>query len=211
MHKLFLGLFSFLLVIIGQNTLNAQVKNKYNYAAQQKLLPSELGAIFMGMDINAFAKKIKITAAVVDDQFEELSLEVPFEKGNISKLSVKFMGFTSEQKEALIKIEKVIEKGDYGNVEKEVKRISVPALVAAGKLYEISIFYKEGFDLKKYALDKYGKPDEMYKKGDAYHFFDMQWIKVSADNLSWLIRFHAETKVLQLAGRIPGSEWSLDN
>jgi len=211
MRKLFFGLFSFLLIVIGQTTLKAQVKNKYNYASQQKLLPSELGAIFMGMDIKAFSQKIKIATAEVDDKFEELSLEIPFEKRNISKLSVKFMGLTSQQKEALVKTEKVIEKGENGDMEKEVKRISASTLMAAGKLYEISIFYKEGFDLKKYVVEKYGKPDNIYKKGDEYHFFDMQWGKASADKLSWLIRFHAETRVLQLAGRIPGSEWSLSN
>ena len=33
MRKLFFGLFSFLLIVIGQTTLKAQVKNKYNYNA----------------------------------------------------------------------------------------------------------------------------------------------------------------------------------
>lgn len=95
-------------------------------------------------------------------------------------------------------------------MEKEVERISLPALMAAGKLYEVSIFYKEGFELKKYVVTKYGKPEDIYKKGDEYHFFDMQWVKASGDKLTWLIRFHDETKSLQLAGRIPGHEWSVD-
>lgn len=211
MRTLFSRLVILLLVVIWQTPLQAQVKSKYNYASQQKLLPSELGAVFMGMDIRSFSQKIKITTAEVDDQFEELSLEIPFQKAGISKLSVKFMGISGEKKETLVKTEHIVEKGAYGDVEKDVKRVDMSALKAAGQLYEISIFYEEGFNLKKYVLAKYGKPDTEYKKGDEYHFFDMQWGKSSADKLSWLIRFHAETRVLQLAGRIPGSEWSLDN
>lgn len=194
-----------------QMPVHAQVKSKYNYVNQQKLLPAQLGAIFMGMDIKAFSQKIKLTTAEVDDSFEEFGIVIPFEKGSIKKLVVKFIGLSSEQKEALVKTEKLIEKGEYGDMEREVKRIVPGALMAAGLLYEISIFYKEGFDLKKYVVAKYGKPDAVYKKGDQYHFFDMQWGATSADKLSWLIRFHEETRVLQLAGRIPGSEWSLDN
>jgi hypothetical protein len=203
-------LLAFIALVSLSTSLQAQVKGKYNYSSQQKLLPTELGMIFMGMDLKAFAQKIKINDAEVEDRFEELTLDIPFEKGSIKKLSVKFTGLTAEQKAALVKIEKMTEKGAYGDFEREVKRISVAALVAAGKLYEIDIFYKEGFDLKKYVVTKYGKPGEEYKPGDQYHIFDMQWSKVSADKLTWLIRYHAETRSLQLAGLIPGSEWGVN-
>jgi hypothetical protein len=209
MRRLLLIILPLVSLAAIQITVHAQVSVKYNYTSQQKLLPTELGAIYMGMDLKAFSQKIKIAAAEVNDQFEELTLDIPFEKSNIKKLSVKFTGLTAEQKTALVKTEKIIEKGEYGDYEREVKHIVVPALMAAGKLYEIRIFYKEGFDLKKYVTAKYGKPDDVYKKGDDHHIFDMQWFKTSIDKLSWLIRFHEETKVLQLAGRIPGSEWSV--
>lgn len=211
MRTIFLGILTIMVLAAMQTNVYAQVKVNYNYASQQKLLPTELGTVYLGMDIKSFSQKIKIAAAEVEDRFEELSLEIPFEKGDIKKLYVKFTGLTGEQKEAMVKTEKITEKTEYGDIEKEVKRISIPALLASGKLYEVSIFYKEGFDLKKYVLAKYGKPDEVYKKEDQYHFFDMQWGKATIDKLLWLIRFHEETRSLQLAGRIPGSEWSLEN
>lgn len=199
-----------LLLITAPSVLQAQATARYNYSSQQKLIPAELGAIYLGMDLRAFSQKIKIAAAAVEDRFEELTLDIPFEKGNIKKLLVKFTGLTAEQKAALVKTEKIMEKTEYGDLEKEVKRMVMPAVRAAGKLYEISIFYKDSFDLAKYVVARYGKPGEVYKQGDQYHFFDMQWIKTSADKLSWLIRYYKETNALMLAGRIPGSEWSLE-
>ncbi|MBL7700776.1 MAG: hypothetical protein JNM14_00880 [Ferruginibacter sp.] len=192
-------------------TGKAQVKPKYNYASQQKLIPAELGVIFMGMDIKAFSQKIKINAAEAEDRFEELKLIIPFNKNNIEKVEVKFTGLGEEQKAKLVKTEKIVEKTEYGDLEREVKRISMPALMTAGKLYEIDIFFKEGADLKKYVVAKFGKPDEVYKKGDQYHFFDMQWTKITSDKLVWLIRYYEETRALMLAGRISGSEWGLDD
>lgn len=208
MRNVFLGILIFTGLLTMETPVQAQAK--YNYQSQQKLLPTELGVVYMGMNLKAFSQKIKIDSAEVEDRFEELALDIPFEKGNIKKLSVKFTGLTAEQKEALVRTEKVTEKGEYGEYEREVKRISLKALVAAGKLYEIDVSYNEGFDLKKYVTTKYGKPSDVYKQGDQYHIFDMQWTKVSADKLTWLIRYHEKTKVLQLAGLVPGSEWSMN-
>lgn len=207
MQNLFIRVLVLLVLTVPGATAHAQSGNKYNYASQQKLLPAEFGAIFMGMDIKSFSQKINISKAEADDSYEWLSLDIPFVKGGITKITVKFTGLTSEQTEAMIKTEKITEKGEFGDIEREVKRIDPAALKALGKLYEISIFYKEGFDLKNYVLTKYGKPDDTYKKGDAYHFFDMQWGKTTSDKLGWLIRYYEETRALMLAARIPGSEW----
>lgn len=210
MRKIFLSFLAALIIMVSPITGTAQAKPKYNYASQQKLIPAELGVIFMGMDLKAFSQKIKINAAEIEGQFEELKLIIPFYKDNIEKIEVKFTGLGEEQKAKLVKTEKIIEKTEYGDLEREVKRISMPALMAAGKLYEIDIFFKETADLKKYVLAKYGKPAEVYKKGDQYHFFDMQWTKITSDKLVWLIRYYEETRALMLAGRISGSEWSVD-
>lgn len=206
MRKIFQSFLTALIIMAMPSIVTAQAKPKYNYASQQKLIPAELGMIFMGMDMKAFSQKIKIDSAEAEARFEELTLDIPYKKGNIEKLSVKFTGLTDEQKAALVKTVKITEADGY---EREVKRISVSAIKATGKLYEIDVFYKEGFDLKKYVLSKYGKPGDEYKKGDQYYIFDMQWTKVSTDKLTWLIRYHEETMVLQLAGLIPGSEWDV--
>jgi hypothetical protein len=208
MHKFFLSLLS-LIVFAPIQTVNAQSAPKYSYQSQQKLIPAELGAIYLGIDLKAFSQKIKLDKAEVDDSFEELRLDIPFEKGNIKRIIVKFIGLTPEQKQALVKTETITEKGEYGNIEREVKRLVTANITAAGKLYEVSFFYKEGYDLKKYVTEKYGKPSDVYKKGDDYHLYDMQWTKISADKLVWLIRYYEETNALMLAGRIPGSEWSV--
>jgi hypothetical protein len=211
MRNIFLSFLATSVIMALPLTGKAQVKPKYNYASQQKLIPPELRAIFMGMDIKAFSQKIKINAAEVEDRFEELKLVIPFNKGNVERIEVKFTGLDEEQKIKLVKTEKITEKTEYGDLEREVKRISMPALMAAGKLYEIDIFFKETVDLKKYVLAKYGKPGEVYKKGDQYHFFDMQWTKITTDKFVWLIRYYEETRALMLAGRISGSEWSVDD
>lgn len=207
MQNLFIKTFVLFVLTISGETVHAQSARKYNNASQQKLLPVELGAVFMGMDIKSFSQKIDVSKAEADDSYEWLSLDIPFVKAGITRIIVKFTGLTPEQKEAIIKTEKITEKGEFGDTEREVKRANPAALKAMGALYEISIFYKEGFDLKNYVLAKYGKPDDTYKKGDAYHLFDMQWGKTSLDKLGWLIRYYEETRALMLAARVPGSEW----
>ena len=83
MRKPFLRIFLVFILAIVQTSVHAQAAVKYNFTSQQKLLPSELGTIYMGIDLKAFSIKIKIDAAEVDDRFEELRLEIPFEKSNI--------------------------------------------------------------------------------------------------------------------------------
>lgn len=207
MYRSILSILAFTLVL---SVVQAQPAVKYNYAAQKKLLPAELGAVYLGMDLKAFAQKIKPDSAIANGDFEELRLELPFKKGNIEKVIVKFSGLSIEQKEALIRTVIVKEKTEYGENETEVKRINVKKLMAAGKLYEITVFYKKDYDLDKYVVTRYGKPNDVYKKGDDYHFFDKQWVKTSADKMLWLIRYNEETKSLMLAGRIDGSEWGLE-
>jgi len=147
MRTFFLSMLSVIAVASVQTTVHAQAAPKYNYQNQQKLLPAELGTIYMGMDLKAFSQKIKIGTAEVEDRFEELKLDIPFEKGNIKTISVKFTGLTPEQKQALVKTDTVVEKGEYGNYEREVKRLAISNIMAAGKLYEVSIVYK-GMTLK---------------------------------------------------------------
>src|SRR5690242_14537704 len=120
MRTFFLSMLLIMAVSVTPTAAIAQSTAKYNYAAQQKFIPGELGSVYLGIDLKAFSQKIKIDAAEVEDRFEELSLDIPYEKGNIKKIIVKFAGLTPEQKEALVKTETITEKGEYGNTEREV-------------------------------------------------------------------------------------------
>lgn len=194
------------------STTGFSQKSGYNYAAQQKLIPAELGAVFLGMDLKSFTQKIKLDSADIDDRFEEVRFEyIPFKKDPIETLWVKFSGLSDEQKAALSQTVTVMAKSDYNDIpyERETKRLLPFGVPAAGRLYEISLRFKEGFDLEKYAIARYGKSTDVYKKSDDYYFYDIQWVKKTADGLVWLIRYYKGTNSLKLAGRIPGSEWAL--
>lgn len=188
----------------------AQQKAKFNYAAQKKFIPAELGRIYLGMPFKKFAGGFDFRQSEADEQFGWLTVRTPFKKGNVEEIAFKIHGLTQEEQSALIRIDKIKVKIEDSNIEydREIKRLDA-AKIPGGKgvVYEINVRYRKGFDLKAQAIKMFGATGDVYKKGDDYHIYDMQWFKKSADGLVWLIRYHEETNVLQLSGRIKGTEW----
>jgi hypothetical protein len=195
---------------------NAQAKTKFSYAAQKRFIPAELGKIYLGMPFNEFAGQFDLkNAEVGDTRFEWILLSIPFEKGSVAGLSVKIHGLTQEDKTGILRRETVKKKeADGYEYEQEVDRLLVDKIPAKGFVYAMYVDFKKDFDLKNYVVKTFGqpKPADIYKKGDEYHFFDMQWTKKTSDNLLWLVRsFHEDdARTLQLLGRINGTEWGLD-
>jgi hypothetical protein len=182
---------------------------KYNYAAQRKFIPVELGQIYLGMPLKALATKIDLKAAEADDRFEPLELKVLLNKGSIAEVFFRVHGLSAEEKEAILRTETIRKKTDDGfEYDSEVKRLKLDALPAKGFVYAMYIGYKKEFDLKTHLTRIFG-PGTVRKKDDPYHFYDTEWTKKTPDGLTWLIRaYHEdENKSLQLLGRIPGTEW----
>jgi hypothetical protein len=182
-----------------------QVRSKHNYPAQKKFIPAELGQVYLGMPLKAFAAKIELKMAEADDRFEPLELKIPFGKGNITEITFRIHGLTAEEKAALLRTETVRDDG----FDREVKRLKMDALPAKGIVYAMYIGFKKDFDLKSYVAKIYG-PGEVRKKDNPYHFSDTEWTKKTPDGLTWLIRAFYEdsdNKSLQLLGRIKGTEW----
>lgn len=194
---------------------SAQKKTKFNYAAQKSFIPEELGKIYLGMPFNEFAKQIDLSETDVGDtRFDWFLLTIPFEKGNVTALTVKVAGLTEDDKKAILRRETVRKKGDDGEEsDEEVDRLIVDKIPAKGFVYAIYVNFKNDFDLKNYALKTYGNGGKVRKAGDQYHLFDIQWTKKTSDNLTWMIRsFHeGDDRTLQLLGRIEGTEWGIKN
>lgn len=211
--KKFLSLLILALMTISM--ANAQTKAKYNYAAQKKLIPAELGKVYLGMPLNEFAKQFDLSKADVGDtRFDWFVLTIPFQKGNVNELTVKIHGLTQDDKKALLKRETVLRKDVEGNeYEEETDRLILDKISEKGFVYAMYINFKKDFDLKTYVVKTYGKGGEVRKPDDEYHIFDIQWTKKTGDGLDWLIRsFHeSDDKTLQLLGRIDGTEWGLEN
>lgn len=195
----------------------AQKKPKYSYAAQKKFIPAQLGKIYLGMPFNEFARQIDLSKADVGDtRFDWFLLTIPFEKGNVTGLTVKIHGLSEDDKKTILRRETVKKKDADGyEYDEETDRLLVDKIPAKGFVYAIYVDFKKDFDLKNYAVKTFGqpKPEDIYKKGDEYHFFDMQWTKKTSDGLLWLVRsFHeGDDRTLQLLGRIDGTEWGLDD
>lgn len=204
--------FSFLICfVLSFSICEAQNKTNFNYAAQKQFIPAELGRVYLGMPFLDFAANFDFLQSEVDDRFDFLQISIPFNKGNITKIYFKVHGLSQEETKKMLSVEKVTEKDEFGDYEREVKRLDVTKIPAKGFVYELNLAYKPEFDLKSWVLKTYGKPDETGKKGDEYYFFDSQWTKKTTDGLTWLIRaYHEEGKSLKLAGRIDGTEWGLD-
>ena len=190
--------------------ITAQTKAKFNYAAQKKFIPAELGRVYLGMPFKSFAKGFDFRESEADDRFSWLTVKTPFKKGNVEEVIFKIHGLTGREQAAAIRVDKIKVKTEDSDIEddREIKRLD-PAKIPGGKgvVYEINVRYGKGFDLKTQAIKMFGATKDVYKKGDDYHIYDMQWFKKSADGLVWLIRYHEETNVLQLSGRIKGTEW----
>ncbi|MGD9588898.1 MAG: hypothetical protein AB7Q37_02465 [Pyrinomonadaceae bacterium] len=180
----------------------------YNYAAQKSFLPPDLGQVYLGMPLSAFASKIDISKAEADDRFDFLQLEVPFERGNIHGLTIRVHGLEREQMDAMLATETETRKNSDGTeYQVEMKRPRVSS-IKGGVVYSMYIAFKPGYDLRYWAQKAYGKGD-IRAKDDPYHIYDQQWVKRTGDGLGWLIRaFYGEKGgSLQLLGRVPGSEW----
>ena len=169
------------------------------------------------MPFKEFAGQIDLKNAEIGDaRFEWLSLTIPFEKGNVANLTVKIHGLSQEDKKEILRRETLVKKDTDGyEYEQEINRLIIEKIPAKGFVYAMFVEFKKEFDLKSYAVKTFGQPKtaDVYKKGDDFHFYDMQWTKKTTDGLLWLIRsFHeGDGRTLQLLGRISGTEWGSDD
>jgi hypothetical protein len=187
----------------------AQTKPKFSYAAQKKLIPVELGQVYLGMPLKDFATRVDLTKAEADDRYDWLQLDIPFAKGNVTSLTVRVHGLSMDEKASILHEVKAKKMGENGEeYEADVKRLKPGAVLSKGVVYSMYVGFKKDFDLKKHVNAVYG-PGEVRKADDEYHFFDTQWTKKTTDGLTWLIRafYEGDTRSLQLLGRIAGTEW----
>jgi hypothetical protein len=184
-------------------------KPKFNYPAQKKFIPVELGQVYLGMPFKAFAAKIPLKDVEADTRFEPLELIIPYKKGNITALTIRIHGLSAEEKAAIVKPGKIKDKDLRGDeYERDAELLDVTKIPAKGFVYAMYISFKDDFDLKTWSTKTFGKPADIYKKGDNGYFYDYQWTVKSTDGLVWLIRcYFNEGKSLQLLGRIKDTEW----
>ncbi|HMT06807.1 MAG TPA: hypothetical protein PKA82_02305 [Pyrinomonadaceae bacterium] len=185
---------------------------KFSYAAQKKFIPTELGQVYLGMPLKQFAAKIPLDGVEADGRFDWLELTVPFKKGNINSINIRIHGLSSEEKAAIVKKGKVKDKNLNGEeYERETDVVDVSKIPAKGFVYAMYIGFTDSFDLKKWTSTAYGKPGDIYKKGDNGYFYDHQWTRKTTDGLTWLIRaYFKDGNSLQLLGRIKGTEWDVN-
>ena len=207
--------FTLFILALSFSFAAAQAKTKFNYAAQKKLIPAELGKVYLGMPFDEFAKQFDLkNAEVGDTRFEWLELTIPVEKDTIQKLTVKIHGLKEDDKKAILRRETVNKKSDDGyEYDEEIDRLLIDKIPAKGFVYAMYVDFKPNFDLKNYAVKTYGAGGEVRQADDQYQLFDIQWTKKTSDGLAWLIRsFHeGDRRSLQLLGRIDGTEWGLDD
>ncbi len=187
----------------------AQADPKFSYAAQKKIIPADLGQVYLGMPLKDFAARIDVSKAEADDRYDWLQLEIPFAKRNVTSLTVRVHGLSMEEKAAILHEVKEKKKGDNGEeYEADIKQLKPGAALRKGFIYSMYVDFKKEFDLKKYLDSLYGKGTER-EANDEYHFYDTQWVKTTPDGLVTLIRaFHkSDRRSLQLLGRIAGTEW----
>jgi hypothetical protein len=186
----------------------AQTKNKYSYLKQKQFIPAELGKVYLGMPFVEFAKQIDLKQAEVDNRFEWLEARLPYAKGNVESVAFKVFGLEEEDCAKFIYKATTGKKTERNeDYEVELQMIDPAKIPAKGIVYEISLRYKKGFNLKAQAVKMFGATKDVYKKGDQFHIYDMQWTKKTTDGLVWLVRYYEETNALMLAGRIDKTEW----
>lgn len=198
-----------LLFALAASAAFAQSKSTFSYTAQKKIIPADLGQVYLGMPLKDFAARIDLSKAQVDDRFAWLELEIPFAEGNITSLAVRVHGLSMEETASILHKVKAKKKGDNGDeYEAEVKQLKPEAALTKGFVYSMYVGFKKEFDLKKYLDGLYGKGTER-EANDQYHFYDTQWVKKTPDGLVTIIRaFHKDGRSsLQLLGRIDGTEW----
>ena len=186
-----------------------QDESKYSYEAQSAFIPEELGRVYLGMPFKEFAAKFDLSKSEVGDtRFGWLPAKVQHNKGPIRTVHFKVHGLTPEQIEAATKEDKVREPDGW---EKRVVRLDPEKIPDAGIIYIMEIEFDPSFDLRGYALKKFGEGADFRKADDEYYFYDVQWVKKTSDGLQWLIRvFDGKEKSISLIGRIDGTEWGLD-
>lgn len=200
-------------IFVLASAASAQRAPKYNYAAQKKLIPSELGQVYLGMPLRDFAKQIDLSRAEIeDDRFEEFTLQIPLDKGNVKGFTAKVAGFPVEDRGELLSEATVTRKTEDGEFEIEVKRLILNKIPAGAFVYSFAVTFKPEFDQKAWVTKTYGKGTVRDPK-DEYHFSDIEWVKTTSDGLTWLIRslHEGNSRTLMLYGRIKGTEWGLDN
>lgn len=200
------------MILIGLlllSEVNGQRAPKYSYLAQKKLIPVELGQVYLGMPFKQFAAKIDLKNVEADTRYEPLELIIPYKKGNVTGIAVRIHGLSAEEKAALVKPGKIKDKNDLGEeYERDGEVLDATKIPAKGVVYAMYISFKDDFDLKAWTLKTFGKPGDIYKKGDNGYFYDYQWTKKTTDGLTWLVRSYFENgKSLQLLGRIKDTEW----
>ena len=201
-------LFLFLLVFAAVS-VTAQTKTKFSRAAQKRFIPIELGQVYLGQPFREFARNFDLTKSEADASFGWLEVQIPYAKGSAIEVFFKIHGLSEEETAAVMRVEKIVEKGEGGEFEREVKRVDAAKIPAKGFVYEINITFKKEFDLKSYAVKTYGVAKDVNKTGESPYFYDMQWIKKTPDGLTLMIRsLHAgENRTLKLIGIIDDTEW----
>lgn len=197
-------------VIALSTAAYSQEEGSFSYREQKKLIPADLGEVFLGMPFAEFVRKIDIAEAEADTRFDFISLNIPFSRGSIVGLTVRVAGVERDEIEAMSRKVEVKEKDEIGEFTRMVERID-PAK-ATGFVYAFYIEFDPEFDLRSYVLKTYGDGGDVREANDPYHFYDIQWTKKTDDGLTWLIRsFHeGDGRSLQLLGRISGTEWAVD-
>lgn len=197
-----------LIAIFSVMAAGAQTKNKYSYLKQKQFIPVELGKVYLGMPFDQFAKQIDLKQAEVDNRYGPLEVTLPYAKGNVESIRFKVHGLDEDDYAKIIKKvttgKKTERNEDY---EVEMRMLDTAKIPAKGIVYEISLHYKKGFNLKSQAAKMFGATKDVYKKGDPSHIYDMQWTKKTTDGLTWLIRYYEETNAIMLAGIIDKTEW----
>jgi len=201
-------IFLVLLAAFCVTITSAQTKNKYSYLKQKQFIPAELGKVYLGMPFAEFAKQIDLKQAEVDNRYGWLEATLPFVKGNVESITFKVYGLDEEDYAKFIYKATTGKKTERNeDYEVETQMLDPAKIPAKGIVYEISLRYKKGFDLKSQAIKMFGATKDVYKKSDQNYFYDMQWIKKTTDGLVWLVRYYKETNALMLAGRIDKTEW----
>jgi len=176
---------------------------KYSHEAQAALIPEELGEVYLGMPFKEFAANFDFAESEVHDtRFGPLPVTVKLAKGPVRSVFFKVHGLTQAETAAL--------KTPGTTTVDQLDPKNIPD---NGFVYEISLTYEPGFDLHSYVIKKYGDNGDVRKSDDPYHMYDIQWFPKTSDGLAWLIRvFHTDKspKTLRLIGRIPGTEWEIE-
>ncbi len=197
-----------LFLLLAAAASPAQTKNKYSYLKQKQFIPVELGKVYLGMPFADFARQINLKNAEAGNRFQWLEGTLPFAKGNVESISFKVYGLSEEDNAKFIYKATTGKKTERNeDYEVEVQMIDPAKIPNKGIVYEISLHYKKGFDLKAQAIKMFGASKDFYKAGDQFHIYDMQWTKKTTDGLTWLIRYYEETNSIMLAGVIAKTEW----